>query len=69
MEDKTVRYDRVAEISMRRGVIQRRYGLGCVFLATPATGFSHGKTASGIVINDIENPEKVYAFLQELLHK
>ncbi len=69
VENKTIRYDKITEVSMRRGVIQRKYGLGCIFLATPASGFSQGKTASGIVVQDVENPEQVYTLVQDVLHK
>lgn len=66
-ENKTVRYDRITETAMRRGIIQRRYNLGTIFLATPATGFSQGRAMSGIRITDIENPQAVYGTIQELV--
>ena len=66
IENKTIRYDRIVEVSMRRGVIQKAYNLGTIFLATPA-GAPGGKTASGIQVKDIENPEDVYAALQKLI--
>lgn len=68
-ENKTIGFSNVTETALRRGVVQRRYGLGTVFLATPATGFQHGKAHSGIRICDIEEPEKVYAAIQELVKK
>lgn len=52
-ENKTIRFNKVTETALRRGVIQRKYGLGTIFLSTPATGFQHGKTYSGIRICDI----------------
>ncbi|MFP4191239.1 MAG: PH domain-containing protein [Candidatus Hydrogenedentota bacterium] len=68
-ENKTINYDKVTETAMRRGVIQRKYGLGTIFLATPATGFQQGQTASGIQIRDVEEPEEVYAAIQKLIGK
>jgi membrane protein YdbS with pleckstrin-like domain len=69
VENKTIRYEKITETSLRRGVIQKKYGLGTIFLATPATGFLEGKSRSGISINDIANPEKVYAEIQGLIGK
>lgn len=66
-ENKTVKYDKITETSMRRGIIQKKYGLGSIYLATPATGFSQGRATSGIRITDIENPEQVYEKVQELI--
>ncbi|MBW2108981.1 MAG: hypothetical protein JRI36_09995 [Deltaproteobacteria bacterium] len=54
---------------MRRGIIQRKYGLGTIFLATPATGFQQGRAMSGIRIRDVEEPEKVYEAVQKLIEK
>jgi membrane protein YdbS with pleckstrin-like domain len=66
-ENKTIKYDKVTETSMRRGIIQRHYGLGTIFLATPATGFQQGRAMSGIRIRDVEEPEKVYEAVEELI--
>lgn len=66
VENKTIKYDRVTETALRRGIFQKKYGLGTIFLATPATGFSQGRSMSGIKIADIENPEKVYEAVQKL---
>lgn len=65
-EKKTVKYDKITETSMRRGVIQKRYELGTIFLSTPATGFSQGRAMSGIRIRDIKAPEKIYDTVQQL---
>ena len=66
-ESKTIKYDKVTETAMRRGVIQRKHGLGTIFLATPATGFQQGRTTSGIRIRDVEEPEKVYETVERLI--
>lgn len=68
-ENKTIKYDKVTETAMRRGIIQRKYGLGTIFLATPATGFQQGRAMSGIRIRDIEEPEKVYEAVEKLIEK
>ena len=67
VENKTVKYDKITETAMRRGIIQKKYGLGTVFLTTPATGFQQGRAMSSIRIRDIKDPEKVYETMQKLL--
>jgi len=67
VENKVIRYDRIVEITMRRGVIQKAYNLGTIFLATPATGYRQGKAISGINVKDIGNPEDIYVALQKLI--
>ena len=66
-EKKTIKYDKITETAIRRGIIQRKYGLGTIFLSTPATGFSQGRAMSGISIRDIEAPEKVYEAIEKLI--
>lgn len=68
-ENKTIKYDKVTETAMRRGIIQRKYGVGTIFLATPATGFQQGRARSGIQIRDVEEPEKVYGMVEKLIGK
>ncbi len=68
-ENKTIKYDKITETAMRRGIIQRKYGLGTIFLATPATGFRQGRAMSGIRIRDVEEPEKVYDAVEKLIGK
>lgn len=69
-ENKTIKYDKVTETAMRRGIIQRKYGLGTIFLSTQATGFQKGRVAmSGIRIRDIEQPEKVYEAVEKMIGK
>jgi len=66
-ENKTVKYDKITETAMRRGIIQRKYDLGTIYLATPATGFQQGRARSGIRLLDIEQPEKVYKAVEKLI--
>lgn len=68
-ENKTIKYDKITETGMRRGIIQRQYGLGSIFLSTPATGFHQGKASSGIKIRDVKQPEKVYEAVEKLIAK
>jgi membrane protein YdbS with pleckstrin-like domain len=66
-ENKTINYSSITEASLRRGVIQQKHGLGTIYLATPATGFSQGRAMSGIRIADVPNAEEVYATVQQLI--
>lgn len=68
-QNKTVKYDKVIETAMRRGIIQRKYGLGTIILATPSSGVQQGRTMSGIRIRDVEQPEKVYEAVETLIGK
>lgn len=67
-EDKTINYRSITEVNLRRGVIQRKYGLGTIYLATPATGIAQGRAVSGIKITDIPNCEKIYGTIRELIN-
>jgi hypothetical protein len=52
---------------MRKGIIQKKYGLGTIILSTPATGIQRGRARSGIMILDIENTEEIYKKVQNLI--
>jgi len=67
-ENKTINYRSITEANLRRGVIQRKYGLGTIYLATPATGISQGRAVSGIKIEDIPDCEKIYNTIRELIN-
>jgi len=68
-EKKTIKYDNITETALRRGIIQKHYNLGTIFLATAATGFSQGRATSGMRVRDIKDPEKVYEEVQRLIGK
>ena len=65
--DKRVRYDNVVEASMRRGILQKKWDLGTIYLKTPGGGGTSGssRTWSGIKISNIPDPEDVYKGIQE----
>jgi membrane protein YdbS with pleckstrin-like domain len=65
-ESKTIKYKNVTEVNLRRGVVQKKYGLGSLVLSTPATGGERGRSRSGIQIRDIENSEEVYDQVRKL---
>lgn len=66
-EKKSIKYKDITEANMRKGVIQKRYGLGTIILSTPATGTQQGRSRSGIKISDIENVEEVYKKILNLI--
>ena len=67
LENKTIKYKNITEANMRRGVVQKMYGLGTILLATPATGMQQGTSKSGIRILDIENTKKIYDKILDLI--
>ncbi len=78
---KTVQFEDVREVTLRKGVLQRVCGLGTVYLATQATGSAGSSnnsnvffnigfgniSASGISVRDIANPDEVYCKIQEII--
>jgi membrane protein YdbS with pleckstrin-like domain len=71
IQKKTIKYRDVREVTLRRGILQRMYGLGSIYLGTLATGTQGFQTmfsalgfgnvsASGIVVRDISDPEEAY---------
>ena len=83
VEEKTIKYDRITEVNLRKGFFQRMFGVGTIILSTPATagggggantgmavlGGLLGAGASGIHILDIKNPDEVYAKVKGLIRK
>jgi len=71
----------VKEISLRKGIFQRLYGLGTIYLATLATGSSYGTdrsnwfwalgfgniSASGVGVRDIPNPDVEYDRIRRIV--
>lgn len=67
-ENKTINYKSITEANLRRGIIQRKYGLGTIYLATPATGIPQGRAVSGIKIADVTNSEEIYDTIRDLIN-
>jgi len=75
---KVIMFRDVKETSLRKGILQRIYGLGSIYLATLATG-STGTTnpfvalgfgnvsASGIVVRDISDPDGTFEKVRQLV--
>jgi membrane protein YdbS with pleckstrin-like domain len=69
VEEKSINYDNVTEVNLRKGVFQKMYGLGTIVLSTPATGFGNGRARSGIHIADVRNPDRVYQQIKDLIKR
>lgn len=67
IEQKTALYRNVMEINLRKGIIQRRYGLGTIVLTTPGAAVSRSMANpfGGIRIRDVREPDEVYAKVKE----
>jgi len=69
-EEKTISYRSVNEIYLRKGILQKMYGLGTIVLSTPATGSEDsGRARSGIRVADIETPDLAYSQVKELVSR
>jgi membrane protein YdbS with pleckstrin-like domain len=75
---KVIKYRDVKEVTLRKGIFQRIYGLGTIYLATLATGSNQGFSpfvalgfgnisASGISVRDIVNPDSMFEKIRQLV--
>ena len=69
VEQKTVKFVDVTEIYLRKGVLQKRYNLGSIFLMTkglmiPMIGARGG--LGGMILRDIEDPDAIYQQIRQL---
>ncbi|MFW9854452.1 MAG: PH domain-containing protein [Candidatus Thorarchaeota archaeon] len=70
VEQKTVKFADVSEIYLRKGVFQKRFNVGSIFLTTkggmfPVLGM-RGALGGGMALRNIENPDGIYQQLKEL---
>ena len=75
---KVIKYRDVKETTLRKGVLQRIYGLGSIYLATLATGSSRNSnpfvalgfgnvSASGVIVRDIPDPDAAFDRIRKLV--
>jgi uncharacterized membrane protein YdbT with pleckstrin-like domain len=75
---KVINFANVKEVTMRKGIFQRMYGLGTVYLATLATGSTSSAnpfyalgfgnvSASGVSVRDIADPDQAYERIREIV--
>ena len=60
--NKSIRFDKIQETGMTRGVIQKKYGVGTIVLKTASQHLN-----SGIYLKDIENSEHIYETVKQIL--
>ncbi|MFX0171171.1 MAG: PH domain-containing protein [Candidatus Hodarchaeota archaeon] len=69
VEQKTVKFVDVTEIYLRKGVLQKRYNMGSIFLMTkglmlPMIGGRGG--LGGMILRDVKNPDAIYQQIKQL---
>jgi uncharacterized membrane protein YdbT with pleckstrin-like domain len=80
LNKKVIMLRDVREVTLRKGFFQRPYGLGSIYLATPATGswstsnafaaMGFGNVAaSGIIVRDIADPDENYAKITHIVER
>ncbi len=81
LHKKVIRFRDVKEVSLHRGMFQRLYGIGTIYLATLATGTSYGSygwspfaafgfgniSASGVNVRDVANPDAEFEKIRDLV--
>jgi membrane protein YdbS with pleckstrin-like domain len=77
---KVIKYRDVKEVTLRKGLLQRIYNLGTIYLATLATGsgprnnvfygLGFGNvSASGIGVRDINDPDGTFEKIKDIVDK
>src|SRR5580698_6100077 len=75
---KVIKFRDVKEVTLRKGILQRIYGLGTIYLATLATGSTRGSnpfvalgfgnvSASGISVRDITDPDQAFEKTRQMI--
>jgi uncharacterized membrane protein YdbT with pleckstrin-like domain len=65
VNEKTIELKNIIEVSLRKGIIQKKANLGTVFLSTPA----RGTQMSGITLFNIANPDQTYAEIKRRIDR
>jgi hypothetical protein len=69
VEQKTVKFVDISEIYLRKGVLQKRYNLGSIFLMSKGLNIPmlmQRGTLGGMILRDIENPDTIYQKIRQL---
>jgi hypothetical protein len=75
---KVIKFRDVKETTLRKGILQRTYDLGSVYLATLATGSARNSnpflalgfgnvSASGVIVRDISDPDATFEKIRQLV--
>ena len=69
VEQKTVKFVDISEIYLRKGVLQKRYNLGSIFLMSKGLNIPmliKRGSLGGMILQDIENPDEIYQQIRQL---
>ncbi|OCK56888.1 PH domain-containing protein [Bradyrhizobium sp. LMTR 3] len=75
---KVIKFRDVKETTLRKGILQRSYDLGSIYLATLATGSTRNSnpfvalgfgnvSASGVIVRDISDPDETFETIRKLV--
>ena len=75
---KVIKFRDVKETTSRKGILQRTYGLGSIYLATLATGSTRNTnpfvalgfgnvSASGVIVRDVSDPDGTFEKVRQLV--
>lgn len=75
---KVIKFRDVKETTLRKGILQRTYDLGSIYLATLATGSTRNTnpfvalgfgnvSASGVIVRDISDPDATFEKVRQLV--
>jgi len=78
INEKIVRFRDVSEVTLHKGIFQRIYGLGTIYLATQATGSNASfnlsvalgfgnVSGSGVSVRDVPNPDDMFDKVRRLV--
>jgi len=62
---KTINYDRISNISQKRGILERMFGLGTIYLDTPGSS----NLGHELAMSYLENYDNVYDWINEITQK
>ncbi len=62
---KVLSYDKISNLGVREGIIERMFGLGTIFIDT--AGYS--RTGYELAMHNLENPNQIYEQLSKLITK
>ncbi|HXQ82975.1 MAG TPA: PH domain-containing protein, partial [Xanthobacteraceae bacterium] len=78
INEKVIRFHDVSEVTLHKGILQRIYGLGTIYLATLATGSRQNfnpfvalgfgnVSASGVSVRDVTDPDQMFEKIRGLV--
>lgn len=66
-DTKTLKYSRILETELRRGLIQQYYKVGTIYLSTGGMAISGNTTGNGVLIKNIPSPDENYLSIKKLI--